>query len=67
MTRRKDPWATTPNAKRKRKMTMITLSPEGLERLDRLRGSSARGAYIEGLLVAGEVLNLHDPKRRRKK
>lgn len=59
-------WATTPNTRRKRPMVTITLSPEGLARLDRLRGSSARGAYIEGVLVAAEVLDLAeaDSKKR---
>lgn len=59
--------ATTPNAKRKRPMVTITLSPAGLARLDRMRGASARGAYIEGLLVAGEILQLNDPPRARRK
>lgn len=41
---------TTPNAKRHRKMGMITMAPESWQRLDRLRNGMPRGAYIEELL-----------------
>lgn len=72
MTRpKKDPWATTPNTKRKRPMVMITLSPVGLARLDKLRLGDfanmpgtrplARGEYIEMLLETAK------PWPRRKK
>lgn len=42
-------WATMPNEERKRPMVTITMSPEGLADLDRMRGETARGAYIEQL------------------
>jgi hypothetical protein len=43
-------WATTPNEERKRPMVTLTFSPEGLAELDRMRGDTPRGAYIEQLL-----------------
>lgn len=77
MTRRKDPllvrksdavrvdWTSTPNARRKRPMVMITISPEGLEALDRLRGAEPRGAYIEALLSRADESQLIVPGARR--
>lgn len=47
-----DPWATMPNAERGRPMRTITMSPEGWAELERQRGATPRGAYIEQLLEA---------------
>lgn len=52
-------WATMPNEERGRPMMTITMSPEGKAELDRMRGSTSRGAYIEQLL--------QDAKRSKKK
>lgn len=53
MTRpKKDPWATTPNTRRKRPMVMITISPDGLAELDAQRGDKSRGKYVEAMLAA---------------
>lgn len=46
----KDPWATMPNAERGRPMVTLTLSVDGKAELDRQRGETSRGAYIEQLL-----------------
>jgi hypothetical protein len=43
-------WATMPNAERARPMGTITMSPENWAELDRARGATPRGAYIEQLL-----------------
>lgn len=43
-------WATMPNEDRGRPMVTITMSPEGKAELDRMRGVTSRGAYIEQLL-----------------
>jgi hypothetical protein len=43
-------WATMPNDERKRPMVTMTMSAEGLAELDRRRGDTPRGAYIEQLL-----------------
>jgi hypothetical protein len=40
-------WATMPNAERKRPMGTITMAPESWDELDRRRGDTPRGAYIE--------------------
>jgi hypothetical protein len=39
-----------PNEERGRPMMTITMSPEGKAELDRMRGVTSRGAYIEQLL-----------------
>lgn len=41
---------TTPNTKRKRRMTMLTLSPEALARLDEI--AAARGQTRSGCVEA---------------
>lgn len=45
-----DPWATMPNAERGRPMVTLTMSHEGLAELERQRGVTPRGAYVEQLL-----------------
>lgn len=52
MTKKKkaENWSTMTNDRRGRPMITVTLSPEGIEELDRQRGKAARGAYIEVLL-----------------
>lgn len=43
-------WATMANEERGRPMVTLTMSPEGKAELDRMRGDTPRGAYIEQLL-----------------
>ncbi len=52
-------WATMPNAAPGRPMVTLTMSPEGLAELDRMRGDTPRGAYVEQLV--------QDAKRSKKK
>lgn len=47
---KKPNWGATPNTKRHRKMTMVTLSPEGLAELDERREGTPRGEFIEWLI-----------------
>jgi hypothetical protein len=43
-------WATMPNAERGRPMVTMTMSADGLAELDRRRGATPRGAFVEQLL-----------------
>jgi hypothetical protein len=43
-------WATMPNAERGRPMVTMTMSAEGLAELDRRRGATPRGTFVEQLL-----------------
>jgi hypothetical protein len=44
-------WATMPNEERGRPMFTLTMSPEGKAELDRMRGKTPRGEFIEQLLA----------------
>lgn len=56
--RRKAPlsadWTSTPNARRNRKMTTLTLAPETLDKLDRIRGDRSRSKVVDELVAGAD-------------
>lgn len=53
--RRKAPppidWTSTPNTRRHRKMTMLTLNPATVIKLDAIKGKRSRGAVVDELVA----------------
>lgn len=50
------PWRSTPRAKRRRKGTQLTLSPEALAALEYLREGASRSAYVDWVLCKLEEI-----------